>query len=137
MPKFIVHLFPLVKVKLKQEVEADTYEQAVKTAEELVNLRDFLDSHGGYDSVDIEWAEETPYALVDVVGDSKFVQSRWVHNNVGTSLGEKIYPSFRGLVKWARHICDCFGHTPEPVNTASAALTDVDQELALQRKGPR
>lgn len=134
MPKFIVHLFPLVRVKFKAPIEAETYEEAVEKTTKLFRPRDIFDHEDA--SMVVEDAEEMPYACVDVEGDTEFKLSRWVHIDTGASFGNKIYQQFRGLVKWARHVCECFGAPPEVVCDAVDLVTEMDQDLAAQRKGP-
>jgi hypothetical protein len=77
MPKFNVHLFTLVRIKVKNVEAADQKEAVVKAEQRLTDFNDIgqmfsSDSNRGFET---EWAEETPEALVDEVEDESFSQS--------------------------------------------------------------
>ena len=57
-----------------------------------------------------------------------------MHLDTGTSVGSKIYPSFRKLVEWARLVCERFGAPPQVVCDASDELAEVDADLAAQKR---
>lgn len=135
MPKFIVHLFPLVRVKFKVPVEAETYEEAVEKTLKFFRPRDIFDHEDA--SMVVEDAEDTQYACVDVEGDTEFKLSRWVHLEVGASFGTQIYMPFLRLVEWAKRVCECFGAPPQVVCDASDARQQIYDDLAAQQKGPQ
>lgn len=67
--KYNVHLYATVRVTI-EDVEADDMLQAVERAEEMADL-DHLVSSGK-----AEYAEEILEALVNVVGDEEYLQTR-------------------------------------------------------------
>ena len=75
MPIYDVHLFPLVRVKVRG-VEADSQIAAIGKAEAMVNLPRLFDRTG---EVDTEYAEEISHFLVDEEGDPDFERSEWYH----------------------------------------------------------
>jgi hypothetical protein len=139
MPKFIVHLYPVVRVKLKKEIEADTYEEAVEKAEKYMgNFHDLFDDEKS--DMLIEDGEEQAYALVDVVGDEEFKQTRWVHLNVGSSFGPQLLEAFRDLVTWGKHAwLQKFGdqgNYPQPIVTAHDLMQKIEADLKAQKAPP-
>lgn len=73
--KFDVHLYPVVRVKFT-DVEADSMEEAIRKveSERFYGSGVSFQCHGARDC---EFADEIPYALVDVQGDEEFDQSKW------------------------------------------------------------
>ena len=75
MPIYDVHLFPLVRVKVRG-VEADSQIAAIGKAEAVVNLNQLFDRTG---DVDTEYAEEISHYLVDEEEDPEFERSEFYH----------------------------------------------------------
>lgn len=140
MPKFIVHLYPLVRVKIKKEIEAATYEEAVEKATSSKYTPDFhrlFDNET--DELLIEDGEEQPYALVDVVGDEEFEHSRWVHINVGSSFGTQLLEQFQVLLDhvqssyWADRTTSVM---PQWLSDAVDLKTQIEDDLKAQKAPP-
>ena len=75
MPKYHVHLYPIVRV-LVRDVEAESQVEAIKKAEELVDL-DRLFHHVRFDPpvAYVEFADDTDGFLVDEDGDESYEKS--------------------------------------------------------------
>lgn len=67
MAKYTVHVFPVGRIHV--DVEADTQEEAIKKAEEGLNLYDAMSG--------AEYAEEVAYFLVDEGGDEDYQRTKW------------------------------------------------------------
>lgn len=138
--KFIVHLFPTIRIKLKELIEAEDYEQAVDVAMKKIRPRDYVDSgEYGYTDVVVEDAEECNYALVDVAVDEDFQKSRWVHLDVGKSWGDQLLPVLRELYRTAKNVADHHGPMSEysqAMDDAHDLLQQIDDDVQAQRKGP-
>lgn len=81
MPKYDVHIFAVVRVKVPN-VEASNRVQACKRAEDRVDFYGLLrQDHPQACVEDMEYAEETSHYLVDVVGDIDYEKSKWLCNN--------------------------------------------------------
>ena len=65
--KYNVTLYPVVRVRF-DNVEAETMEKAIDIAENEMVQRQQLCG---------EYADEMHYALVDVVGDEEYDQTKW------------------------------------------------------------
>mgnify|MGYP001558073700 CR=1 FL=1 len=74
MPKYHVHLYPIVRV-LVSEVEAETPEAAIKQAEALVDLRRLFSGLDGPHVVSTEYADDMDGFLVDEGGDPEHLKS--------------------------------------------------------------
>lgn len=80
---YVVHLYPTVRVKVTG-IEADSPQQAVQKAEDMLNLHEVLDNNGpGVDNVEhVEWDESAAaLALVDPLnshGAVMYDQSVWL-----------------------------------------------------------
>lgn len=70
MPKYDVHLYAVVRVKVSG-VEACSMENAIEKAEGATPL------HQMFDRGDMEYAEEITHYLVDVEGDEEYMQTKW------------------------------------------------------------
>jgi len=85
MPKFNVHLYPSIRVLVK-EIEAETQEKAIEKALETLN-GDFIERHlrqPSEDHITIHDAEECKSAYVDIVGDEFFSESKeYAYNKSG------------------------------------------------------
>ena len=85
MPKYNVHLFATVRVKVK-DVEAESQSEAVREAQENVDLYHVFDGQVYNNPVEsVEWTEEITEVLVDEVGDVEYSRSAWYNPN-GTPL---------------------------------------------------
>lgn len=73
-----VHIFTVVRVTVC-DVEADSQQQAVRSAIDRVDLNKIFDAKLPPDSGAqyTEWAEEDAYYLVDEVHDDDYANSRW------------------------------------------------------------
>ena len=139
MPKFIVHLCPVIRVKIKQEIEAANYEEAVDKALKLVDIRGMFDEET--DEHVIEDNECMPYALVDVPGDEDFEKSRWVHLDVGISWGPQLLAQFQSLVAHAQsdYWANANRFTPVMPQWLSDAVdlnTQIEDDLKAQKAPP-
>jgi hypothetical protein len=135
MTLFNVQLQPLINVRV-DNIEAESYEKAVEAAEKKVNMRAIfcignVYSTGAADS--IEWTEEMPQALVDVVGDAEYKHSRWVVLDKRLAHPE-LYAKFSELVEWAKRICEFFGAPPTLIDDCHDILQSVEDDLRAQRE---
>lgn len=81
MPKYNVHAFAVVRVKL-ENIEADDQRGAIKKVMDCktgVDFQKIFDTAIYYFENDVEFAEEVAYFLVDEVGDENYTKSQW-HN---------------------------------------------------------
>ena len=62
MPRYVVHVYAVVRVPIKG-VNAESPEEAVKKVDEEINLHEILDKG------EVEYAEDVTEYLVDEVGD--------------------------------------------------------------------
>jgi hypothetical protein len=77
MNKYNVTLQAAVNVRVS-DVEAATQQEAIEVAIDKTDLHSLLEQEKPAPRVDFtEYAEEVPEALVDVVGDTQYDQSRW------------------------------------------------------------
>jgi hypothetical protein len=77
MNKYNITLQAAVNVRVA-DVEAATPQDAIEAALDRVDLHSLLERRKPTPKVDFtEYAEEVPEALVDVVGDEEYDQSRW------------------------------------------------------------
>ena len=74
MPKYHVHLYPIVRV-LVRDVEADSQVEAIKKAEELVDLDRLFAGLGGPHVASMEYADGIDGFLVDEDGDTEYGRS--------------------------------------------------------------
>ena len=76
--KYDVHVFTVVRVSV-EAVEAESHEEAIKTAIDRVNFSEIFDKRlsSGMGPSYTEWAEEDVYYLVDECGDEEYGNSRW------------------------------------------------------------
>ncbi len=88
MEKYDVHLIAAVRVKVPG-VEAASHKEAMEKAERRVDLKDLFDGLQYVDEVTgevvrdcIEYNEEIPACMVDVVGDEEYLQTEFVCNYV-------------------------------------------------------
>lgn len=102
MPKFDVHLFPPVRVKVRA-VEAGNLADAVRKAIAEYESDPVAYVGAAYPAED----EQIPMALVDVCGDEDFSRSRWVALD-----GEDVLPM------WVQE-----GHSRQPVVAVGAVDT--------------
>jgi hypothetical protein len=94
--RFHVHLFPPIRIKVSN-VEAETYEQAIERAEDVM-YRNIYDAFQGWSTEDddtpdkitaIEWSEDVAdSALVDVDGDIDYARSKLFDRNYDKSKPE-------------------------------------------------
>jgi len=71
MKRYDVHIYPIVRVKVSG-VEADNQVEAIKKAEQIIDLHSLLDRDD-----EIEYAEDIDCFLVDEEGDEEYQKSRW------------------------------------------------------------
>lgn len=71
MPKYHVHLYPIVCVTVR-DVEAESQVDAIKKAEELVDLHRLFAGLGGPHVASMEYADEIQNFLVDEDGDTAY-----------------------------------------------------------------
>lgn len=76
--RYDVHLYPVVRVKVP-DIEADSHREAVKRARNRVDLdrQLSLTIHDGIHVLDIEYAEDLAYYLIDEVGGANHARSAW------------------------------------------------------------
>jgi hypothetical protein len=82
--------------------------------------------------VEIEDAEDIDYALVDVVGDSDYTNSRWVNFNPGAIFGNRAIQ----LLREAVHESKANGRAPQWIEEAVELLETIDMDQKLQRLPP-
>jgi hypothetical protein len=74
--KYHVHLYPIVHV-LVRNVEADSQVEAIKKAEELVDLHKLFAGMTGLWEVPMHYADDIDGFLVDEDGDTEHQNSAW------------------------------------------------------------
>lgn len=76
--RYDVHLYPVVRVKVPG-IEANSHGEAVKRARNRVDLDRLLSLaiHDGIHVLDIEYAEDLAYYLIDEVGDANHARTTW------------------------------------------------------------
>jgi hypothetical protein len=79
MAKFHVHLYPVVRV-LIPNIVADSQLEAIKMAEELVDLNKLFHGLVGFYVASIEYADEMDGFLVDEEGDMEHKNSTYYDN---------------------------------------------------------
>lgn len=115
-----VHLYPIVRMKIRNVI-AVSQMQAISKAYEIVGaIGTFFDREFGKgETVDhIEYADEEAYYLVDEVGDSEFINTRF-YKSTGTGyelLDKPVKPAFsyhtdgehseHSLEDWRQEVCD-------------------------------
>ena len=89
MPEYHVHLYPIVRV-LVRDVEAESQVEAIKKAEKLVNLTRLFD-HVRFDPpvAYVEFADDTDGFLVDEEGDVEHERSTWYEKDYTPSPPER------------------------------------------------
>ena len=109
---FDVHLFPVVRLKVPG-VLASSHVEAVERALEQVGaeLQECLASSG------VEYAEEISHYLVDVAGDSDYLQSRWFY-----AAEDPLLTFLRRLAAW--------DESGRDAATLHELITDVRAHLA-------
>jgi len=84
MPKYHVHLYPIIRVTVRN-VEAEDQVAAIKKAEELVGMGQLFAGlpmpHRDVDSM--EYADELSGVLVDEDGDTEHQKSTWYDSEYG------------------------------------------------------
>ena len=81
MPKYHIHLYPIVRV-LVRDVEAESQVEAIKKAERMVDQYQlFRQVRFDPPVADVEFAEDTDGFLVDEDGDTKYEKSTWYEND--------------------------------------------------------
>jgi hypothetical protein len=76
MPKYHVHLYPVVCVTVR-DVDADSQVEAIKKAEELVDLDKLFAGLGGPYVASMQYADKIDGFLVDEEGDTEYQKSTW------------------------------------------------------------
>ena len=78
MPKYTVHLYPIVRV-LVRDVEAESQVEAIKKAEALVDLHRLFRyaSRSGGHVASVEYVDDMDGFLVDEDGDTEHEKSTW------------------------------------------------------------
>jgi glyceraldehyde-3-phosphate dehydrogenase/erythrose-4-phosphate dehydrogenase len=76
MPKFHVHLYPVVCVTVR-DVEAESQVEAIKKAEELVDLDKLFAGLGGPHVASTQYADDIDSFLVDEEGDMEHTKFTW------------------------------------------------------------
>lgn len=71
--KYKVHIFAVVRVGIT-DIEAESQEEAIDKAEEMLEPYSMFQDLGGMDT---EYAEENAYYLVDEEGDEQYLNSKW------------------------------------------------------------
>lgn len=74
MPKYHVHLYPIVCVTVR-DVEAESQVEAIKKAEELVDLDGLFAGLGGPHVASMQYADDISGFLVDEDGDTEHERS--------------------------------------------------------------
>lgn len=107
--KFDVHLYAVVRIKVAN-VTADSMSEAIDKAADSVNIHALVDKHHDCKTTKecavayIEYGEETPCSVVDVVGDEEFIKTRHFHYD-GGDWKPGAYPRVLVLVKGG--VADC------------------------------
>ena len=76
MPKYHVHVYPIVRV-LVRDVEAESQEEACKKAESMVDLNQLFTNIAGHNVYSVEYADDIDGFLVDEDGDTEHNLSTW------------------------------------------------------------
>ena len=89
MNRYHVHLYPIVRV-LVRDVEADSQVEAIKKAEELVDLHQLFE-HMRFDPpvAYVEFADDGDGFLVDEEGDVEHERSTWYEKDYTPSPSER------------------------------------------------
>lgn len=92
-----VHLFPLVRVKVR--VEADDQTKAIERAEGQASLHRIFDKDMANDGavLETEYAEEISHYLVDETNDDDYMNSHWYAADGKTYLNNEKDDSFELL----------------------------------------
>lgn len=77
MPKYDVHLFPVVRFTVRG-VEAESMEEACKIADESLTDETIKSAMCGGSGHEADFADEVIEALVDVQGNEDFSESTWL-----------------------------------------------------------
>ena len=76
MSKYTVHLYPIVRVTVR-DVEAASQVEAIKKAEEMVDLHKLFANLAGHNVYSIEYADDLDGFLVDEDGDPDHERSTY------------------------------------------------------------
>lgn len=76
MPKYDVHLFPVVRCTVRG-VEAESPEEACKKAEQVLSDETLKNAICGSSEYEADFADEILEALVDIQGDENYSESTW------------------------------------------------------------
>jgi hypothetical protein len=82
MPKYHVHVYPIVRVEVR-DVEADSQEEACRKAEQIFNGLFNNDARMGRirPVTCVEYADDLDGFLVDEDGDTEHERSTWYDDN--------------------------------------------------------
>jgi len=77
MPKYDVHLFPVLRFTVRG-IEAESMEEACKIAEQNLSDEAIKSAICGGSEHEAEFEDEVVEALVDVQGDDQYEHTRWL-----------------------------------------------------------
>jgi hypothetical protein len=136
MTKYNVTLQAAVNVRVA-DVEAATPQEAIQKALDRTDLYSLLEREKPTPKVDFtEYAEEVREALVDVVGDEEYDQSRWFiwHNGQWAPAPTDRIEELRLLDHQAKTLREELGYS-QPGEVVWQARLDFDELLAVVTDG--
>lgn len=136
MTKYNVTLQAAINVRIP-DVEAATPQEAIEAALDKTDLYSVLQQKRPTPKVDFtEYAEDVPEALVDVVGDTEYDQSRWFlwHKNQLVPAPTDRAEELRLLDDKAKTIREELGWS-QPGEVIWQARLDFDELLAVVADG--
>ena len=136
MNKYNITLQAAVNVRVA-DVEAATPQEAIQKALDRIDLYSLLEREKPTPKVDFtEYAEEVHEALVDVVGDDEYDQSRWFiwHNGQWVSAPTDRIEELRLLDHQAKTLREELGYS-QPGEVIWQARLDLDDLLVVVADG--
>jgi hypothetical protein len=136
MNKYNITLQAAVNVRVA-DVEAATPQEAIEAALDTVDLHSLMERRKPTPKVDFtEYAEEVPEALVDIVGDEEYDQSRWFvwHNGQWAPAPTDRKEELRLLDDEAKTVREELGYS-QPGEVIWQGRLDFDELLAVVADG--